>query len=103
MDKRIPMRTCIGCREVKPKNELLRIVKYSCDDREEAGLKADEASLMSGRGAYICKCMECFEKAVRKKGLERTFRMSVPSAATDRLRAELEELLIREHEIGSYQ
>ncbi len=93
MDKRIPMRTCIGCREVKPRNELLRIVKCTEGDSEKVRLKADAGSLMSGRGAYICRSMECFEKAVKRRGFDRTFRMPVSAEETEGLRTGLEELL----------
>lgn len=72
MIKKTPMRTCIACRECKPKKELLRIVKN--DD----GFALDKTGKLNGRGAYICKSKECFDLLMKNKLLNKTFKMSVP-------------------------
>ena len=63
--KKIPMRMCIGCQEMKPKKELLRVVK-----NKENEISIDFVGKKPGRGAYICKEVECFDKARRNNGFE---------------------------------
>ncbi len=87
MNKKIPMRKCTGCQEMKNKKELIRIVKSS-----EGEYSLDATGKKSGRGAYICSNIECFEKAKKNKGLERSFKSSVPSEVYDELRRQLEEI-----------
>ena len=65
--KKIPMRMCLGCGEMKPKRELIRVVKS-----KEGDISLDLTGKKSGRGAYICKSVECFEKA-RKESLKEAF------------------------------
>lgn len=73
MNKKIPMRQCIGCREMKPKRELIRILKNTQQE-----LSVDRTGKKNGRGAYICPSMDCFHLAIKQKGLERSFQMSIP-------------------------
>ena len=73
-------RTCIGCGRVLDKNTLLRVVK-----NKEGIFSIDEKKSMSGRGAYICNSAECIEKAAKKKGLDRSFKMSVPAEVYKKL------------------
>ncbi|MDE5792298.1 MAG: YlxR family protein [Oscillospiraceae bacterium] len=68
MQKKIPMRMCVGCGENKPKKELIRIVKSS-----ENEISLDITGKKSGRGAYICKNQECFYKASKNHRLEKSF------------------------------
>lgn len=84
--KKIPMRKCTGCQEMKNKKELIRIVR---SDTGEFSL--DSTGKKSGRGAYICRSMECLEKACKNKGLERSFKTAVPKAVYDELKRQLEE------------
>lgn len=70
--KKIPTRTCIGCGEQKPKNELIRIVKNQTGE-----IKVDKIGKLSGRGAYICDNSECLEKAIRSEKLEKAFEMKI--------------------------
>ena len=70
-EKKVPMRMCIACREMKEKRELLRIVK-TVD-----GIKVDKTGKLSGRGAYICNSPTCAQKLVKGKLLNRTFEMAV--------------------------
>lgn len=66
--KKIPLRMCVGCREMKPKRELLRIVKS-----KEGEISLDTTGKKAGRGAYICKEETCFKKAQKQRQLERAF------------------------------
>lgn len=71
--KKIPMRMCTGCREMKPKKDLIRIVRVS-----ETDIKLDTTGKLNGRGAYICKCSECLKKAQKSNALSRAFETRVP-------------------------
>lgn len=66
--KKIPMRMCVGCREMKPKKELVRVVKSP-----EGEISVDFTGKKSGRGAYICRSNECFSKAKKARCLEKAF------------------------------
>lgn len=71
--KKIPLRKCVGCQEMKPKKELFRVVKTK--DNEIA---IDFTNKKAGRGAYICDSLDCFAKAKKSRGLERTFSCKIP-------------------------
>lgn len=77
MDKKTPMRMCVCCREMKPKREMLRIVK-SGDE-----ISLDLTGKKNGRGAYICDDMECVKKLRRQKVLNRVFSVNVDDAVYD--------------------
>lgn len=83
--KKIPMRMCIGCREMKPKRELIRIVKTP-----EGEIKLDLTGKLNGRGAYVCRCVDCLNKIRKANGLSHTFSMKVESEIYDHLQRELE-------------
>ena len=75
MDKRIPVRTCIGCGGSKEKDLLIRIVLLSGQDGSESSeLCVDKDCRIKGRGAYICPGRECFDRAVKRKAFARSFR-----------------------------
>ncbi len=78
------MRKCTGCQEMKPKKELIRVVKSP-----EGDFSLDFTGKKQGRGAYICPDEECLEKAHKSKGLERSFKEKVPSEVYDELKKEL--------------
>ncbi len=82
--KKIPMRLCTGCREMKPKKELIRIVKTA-----EDGIKLDLTGKLNGRGAYICKNKECLQKAQRSNALSRAFETNVSGEVYTELEKEL--------------
>ena len=84
--KKIPQRTCIGCGESKSKKELMRIVK------QEEDISLDITGKKNGRGAYICNNVECLEKAIKTKGLDRSFKMQVSKEVYDRLKTDMEKL-----------
>ncbi len=83
--KKIPLRMCIGCREMKPKAELYRIVKTPTGE-----IVIDKTNKLSGRGAYICKCGDCLKKAEKTNALAHTFSMAVEKSIYSRLVEECE-------------
>ena len=83
--KKIPMRQCVGCREMKPKKELVRVVKSPTGE-----IAMDLRGKAPGRGAYVCRNLECLRKAIRSKALERGFSTAIPQEVYDRLLKELE-------------
>lgn len=85
MNKKIPMRLCLGCNEGHPKKELIRIVK-----NQEGQISVDITGKKPGRGAYICNKVECLNKLEKNKRLSRSFSMEIPSEVFTRLREELE-------------
>lgn len=89
-NKKIPMRQCVGCREMKPKRELIRVIRTSEDE-----ILIDATGKKNGRGAYICPNRECLEKAVKNKGLERSLKISVPQEIYDDFEREMGNLETR--------
>ena len=87
MNKKIPMRQCVGCQEMKNKKEMLRVLKTAEDE-----IVLDATGRKNGRGAYLCFSRECLAKARKNKGLERSLKMSIPSEVYDSLEKELDEL-----------
>ena len=83
-NKTYPQRMCIGCREMKDKKELIRIVK-----NKESQVSFDETGKLPGRGAYVCKSRECIDKARKNKGFERAFKISLPDEIISRLSEEM--------------
>lgn len=82
--KKIPMRMCIGCGEMKPKKELIRIVKS-----KEGEISLDLTGKKSGRGAYICKDLKCLQKARKSRKLERNFSCQISDEIYDGMESEL--------------
>ena len=72
-DKKVPMRTCIACREAKPKKELIRIVR-----NKDGEFLVDRTGRLNGRGAYVCDDTCCFEKIIKRKLLSHAFGVEVP-------------------------
>lgn len=75
-----PERMCVGCREMKEKRSLIRVVKTP-----EGEIKIDSSGKMSGRGAYVCKDVQCLQKAIRSKGLEKSLKVSINDDIKDQL------------------
>ena len=84
--KKLPLRQCIGCGEMKIKKEMIRVLKTSEDE-----ILLDTTGRKNGRGAYLCPSMECFKKAVKSKGLERSFKMAIPKEVYETLEKEMEQ------------
>ena len=83
--RKIPMRMCVGCREMKEKRSLLRIVKSP-----EGAISFDRVGKAPGRGAYVCKSKECFEKAVKQRQLERALETRIDEAVFTQLMEEID-------------
>ena len=85
--KKIPLRQCIGCGEMKSKKEMMRVLKTAEDE-----MVLDATGRKNGRGAYLCPSMDCFKKAVKNKGLERSFKTAIPKEVYETLEKEMEQL-----------
>lgn len=85
MQKKIPMRQCLGCREMKPKRELIRVVKAP-----DGGISLDFKGKAQGRGAYLCPAPDCLKKAVRSRALERAFETAIPDEIYAQLSEQME-------------
>ena len=85
MQKKIPQRQCMGCRERKPKRDMIRIVRTP-----EGVVSLDFGGKMNGRGAYICPNHECLKKVQKSKALERSLEIPIPDEVFDRLSKEME-------------
>ena len=85
MQKKIPQRQCMGCRERKEKREMIRVV------RETSGkVSLDFSGKLNGRGAYVCPDPECLKKARKAKSLERSLEVAIPDEVYDRLEKEMQ-------------
>ena len=79
--KKIPLRTCMGCNEKKPKKELIRIVK----DKEN-NISIDKTGKLDGRGAYICNDVKCLDKVIKSKRLEKSLEIQISEEIYNNLR-----------------
>ena len=82
--KKVPLRQCIGCQEMKEKKGMVRVIKTP-----EETIELDTTGRKNGRGAYICPRMECFMKARKSKGLERSLKTSIPQEVDEELEREM--------------
>lgn len=85
--KKIPLRKCTGCQEMKNKKEMIRVLKTAQD-----GIVIDTTGRKNGRGAYLCPSMDCFNKAVKNRGLERSLKEKVPEETYESLKREIESI-----------
>ena len=85
MQKKIPQRQCMGCRERKAKREMIRVVR--CTD---GTVTLDFSGKLNGRGAYVCPDPECLKKAIKSKSLDRSLEVAIPEEVYDRLKKEME-------------
>mgnify|MGYP000896845013 CR=1 FL=1 len=79
--KKIPMRMCLACRVMQPKNTLIRVVKTP-----EGEIKIDEKGKMNGRGAYVCKNPDCLAKIIKNRALAKQLEAQVPAEIYDKLK-----------------
>ncbi|HJB28643.1 MAG TPA: YlxR family protein [Candidatus Blautia faecavium] len=82
---KIPMRQCIGCREMKSKKEMIRVLRTADEE-----IVLDETGKKNGRGAYLCFSRECLDKAIKNHGLERSLKVAIPKEVYENLKKELE-------------
>ena len=90
MGRKIPLRQCVGCREMKTKREMIRVIKTPEDE-----ICLDRSGKKNGRGAYLCFNPDCLRKAIRSKALERSLKITIPDEIYERLEEEME---ILDHE-----
>ena len=83
-EKKIPQRKCVGCNEMKDKKQLIRVVKTPEDT-----FLVDTTGRANGRGAYICKDVECFRQVMKNKGLERSLKCKIPEDIVKQLEQEM--------------
>jgi len=83
--KKVPMRQCTGCREMKPKRELIRVVRSP-----ENEIALDFKGKAQGRGAYVCRSQECLKKAIKSKALEKSLEVTIPEEIYSQLKAQME-------------
>ena len=87
MAKKIPLRQCVGCGEMKGKKDMMRVLKTA-----EGDICLDVTGKKNGRGAYVCRNAECLKLARKNKGLERSFKMTIPKEVYSALEEEFENL-----------
>ncbi|MDO4539982.1 MAG: YlxR family protein [Syntrophomonadaceae bacterium] len=85
--RKIPQRMCVGCREMKNKRELLRVVRLP-----EGGVELDLTGKKSGRGAYVCPSVDCYNQAVKGKRLQKALEHQMPDELVERIRKEIESM-----------
>ena len=85
MQKKVPQRQCMGCRERKAKREMIRVVRGV-----DGTVSLDFGGKMSGRGAYVCPDLNCLKKALRSKALDRALEVTIPEEIYQRLEREME-------------
>lgn len=85
--KKVPLRKCTGCNEVKTKKELIRVIRD-----KDGEISVDVTGRKNGRGAYICPNEQCLAKAIKNKGLERTLKTKIPEEIYNELKKELGEI-----------
>ena len=86
-NKKVPMRKCVGCQEMKSKKEMIRVIRTS-----EGEFLLAATGRKKGRGAYLCPNSDCLAKAVKNKGLERSFKQAIPKEVYEALEKEMEVL-----------
>jgi predicted RNA-binding protein YlxR (DUF448 family) len=88
--KKVPLRQCTGCGEMKSKKEMIRVIKTPEDE-----IVLDTTGKKNGRGAYICACLDCLNKAIKNRGLERSLKVNIPTEVYEELKKELDKLETR--------
>ena len=86
MQKKIPLRQCVGCAQMREKNQMMRVIKP-----QEGDITLDMTGKKNGRGAYLCKDLECLKKARKAKGLERSLKIQIPEEIYNTLEKEFAE------------
>jgi len=82
--RKIPLRMCVGCREMKNKKELIRIVRSP-----EGSIEIDQSGKKSGRGAYICPQLDCLQQAIKGKRLQKALEHDIPDEVLEKLKSQI--------------
>jgi predicted RNA-binding protein YlxR (DUF448 family) len=85
--KKVPMRQCIGCQEMKSKKEMIRVIRTP-----EGEICIDATGRKNGRGAYVCRDLTCLKKAAKNHGIERSLKMQIPEDVYLRLEEEMKDI-----------
>ena len=85
--KKVPLRKCIGCNQMKDKRDMIRVIRTT-----DTQVLRDTTGRMNGRGAYLCFSQECLGNAIKNRGLERSLKMQIPQEIYDRLEKEMSEI-----------
>ncbi len=85
--KKVPMRQCIGCQEMKSKKEMIRVIRTP-----EGEICIDATGRRNGRGAYVCRDLACLKKAAKNHGIERSLKMQIPEDVFLRLEEEMSDI-----------
>jgi predicted RNA-binding protein YlxR (DUF448 family) len=88
MPRKLPQRTCLGCQTVRPKREMIRIIRTP-----SGAVEVDPTGKKSGRGAYVCPNLECVERLRKGKRLERVLEVLLPPSIYDEIRNQIEKQL----------
>lgn len=83
--RKIPLRKCTGCGEMKPKKDMLRVIL-----EPDGNVCIDDTGRKNGRGAYLCRSLDCLERSIKTKGLERSLKTGIPAEVSDRLKNDYE-------------
>ena len=89
--KKIPMRKCMGCMQMFPKKELVRVVKTKGESEDDYEISLDLTGKKAGRGAYVCKNAQCLKNARKAKRFERALDCSIPDEVYDRMEQEMKD------------
>lgn len=87
MSKKTPLRKCVGCNQMNPKKNLIRVIRTP-----EGDFLVDETGKKNGRGAYLCVNSQCYQLGMKRKGFERSFKQEIPKEIADKLAKEIEEI-----------
>ena len=87
VNRKVPMRQCVGCQEMKSKKEMIRVIRTA-----EGEFVLDATGKKNGRGAYLCPKEECLAKAIKNKGLERSFKQAIPKDVYAELEKEMSQI-----------
>lgn len=82
--KKLPLRKCVGCQEMKSKKEMIRVIRTG-----EGEFLLDQTGKKNGRGAYVCPDQKCLDLAIKNKGLERSFKQGIPQDVYESLKKEM--------------
>ena len=85
--KKIPLRKCVGCDQMNPKKDLIRVIRT-----QEGEFLVDETGRKNGRGAYLCVDSQCYQLGIKRKGFERSFKQEIPKEIVEKLAREIEEI-----------
>ena len=88
-NRKIPMRQCVGCREMKAKKDMIRVIKTAPEEGADSEILLDTTGRKNGRGAYLCPSSACLRLAIKSRGLERSLKVTIPETVYEELKKEM--------------